>query len=171
MRLYLDHPIARIRRNHALEHASMQLLARIQPGVRMAGYSLPDGFFIVGSLRIDQIRDAVNEARMRLESGEKQLAIHPHCGTNYAASGLLAALAAWVAMLGGDNSARSRLERLPLVAALITLVLIVTQPLGPMLQARFTTDANLQGLQVVQIDRFERSKIIVHRVLTRPNLT
>lgn len=160
-------PVARTRRNHALEHATLQILGRKNARLRLAGYSEPNGFWILGQVEIEDLQQAISEAQQRLEGGEKGLAIHPNCGTNFAASGLAAAILAWAAMLGGGSSLRSRLERLPLVASLITLALILTQPLGPMLQERVTTDANLNGLRVVQIDRYERGSTPVHRVMTR----
>lgn len=160
-------PFTRIRRNHALEHACMQILARRAPGVRMAGYSLPGKFFIIGQVSIEDVRDSVNEALKRLQNGERALAIHPNCGTNFVVSGLAAGTVAWAAMLGGDSSPRGRLERLPIVAALVTLALMLTQPLGPRLQKALTTDANLTGTRVVQIDRYVRGKLVVHRLLTR----
>ena len=162
-----DNPIAQVRRNHALEHATLQILARRRLIRRMAGYSTPFGFWVVGGVGIEDLQQAVNEAQQRLNNGERSLAIHPNCGTNFAASGLVAGLAAWLAMLGGGSTPRDRLERLPLVAAVVTLAIILTQPLGPALQERFTTDANLDGLRVVQIDRFARGGLVAHRVLTR----
>ena len=103
MKTFPVDPITRTRRNHAFEHASMQLLARRAPGVRMAGYSTPGGFFIIGQVHISDVQEAVNEALARLQKGESGLAIHPYCGTNFVVSGIAAGLAAWLAMLGGDK--------------------------------------------------------------------
>ncbi len=165
--LAFPNPISLVRRNHALEHATLQVLARNRLVGRMAGYSTPRGFWVVGNVGIDDLQQAVNEAQQRLNNGESYLAIHPNCGTNFAATGVIAGVAAWLGMLGSGSSLRSRLDRLPLVAALVTLVIILTQPLGPALQRRFTTDANLAGLRVVQIDRYVRGNWVVQRVLTR----
>ncbi len=156
-----------IRRNHALEHATLQVLGEKNPRLRSAGYSDSLGFWIIGKVDFDDLQEAVHQAHTRLNQGEWQLAIHPNCGTNFAASGLIATLTAFVAMLGAGNSLRSRLERLPLVAALVTLSLILTRPMGPWLQAVATTDARLNGLQVVGIDRFERRGIPLYRIHTR----
>jgi len=155
------------RRNHALEHATMQILSRKQPGRRMAGYSTPRGFWVIGSVEITTLQEAVDEAQMRLRGGERQLAIHPFCGTNFALAGLAAGVVSWLAMLGGDGSLRSKWDRLPLVTVLATLAMMLTFPLGPKLQERFTTDATLGDLHVVQINRYERSGMPAHHVLTR----
>ncbi|GIV63034.1 MAG: hypothetical protein KatS3mg045_0373 [Bellilinea sp.] len=156
-----------IRRNHALEHATLQILAKSNPRLRLAGYSDSLGFWIIGRVDFDDLQEAIHQAETRLNRGEAHLAIHPNCGTNFAASGLIAALAAFVGMLGSGNSARRRWERLPLVAVLVTLSLILSRPLGPWLQAVATTDARLNGLHVVGIDRFERRGIPLYRVHTR----
>ncbi|MEN4013165.1 MAG: DUF6391 domain-containing protein [Chloroflexota bacterium] len=160
-------PIAAIRRNHAIEHAALQVLAEKNPRLQLAGYSDAGGFWILGKVALDDLQEAVHQAQQRLNQGEARLAIHPNCGTNFAASGMVAALVAWLGMLGAGSSSRSRWERLPLIAALVTLSLILTRPLGPWLQARATTDARLNGLRVVRIDRFEQRGIPFHRIHTR----
>jgi hypothetical protein len=156
-----------VRRNHALEHATLQVLGEKNPRLRLAGYSDSFGFWIIGKVDFDDLQEAILQAQTRLNQGESHLAIHPNCGTNFAASGLIAALAAFLGMLGSGSSARSRWERLPLVAVLVTLSLILTRPLGPWLQAVATTDARLNGLHVVGIDRFERRGIPLYRIRTR----
>ena len=156
-----------VRRNHALEHATMQIFSAKKPGVRMAGYSNPQGFWVFGNIELEELRDTVEEAQRRLRAGESRLAIHPHCGTNFAISGLAAGTAAWLAMLGSDGSLRRKLDRLPLVTTLVTLVLILTFPLGPKVQERVTTDAQLGDLRVVGINRYMRGGVPVHQVLTR----
>jgi hypothetical protein len=79
--MILDLPfILETRRNHALEHATLHMLAHTHK-INMAGHSNPTGFFIFGEVRTDEIRAAVDEAYSRLRSGEKGLAIHPGCGT------------------------------------------------------------------------------------------
>ncbi len=159
--------LSRVRRNHALEHATLQVLAEKYPGRRYAGYSTFNGFWVIGQVDLEELQHAVNEAQTRLRRGERRLAVHPNCGTNFAFSGLVAGIAAWLAMLGAGKSLRRRLDRLPLVTSLVTLVLILTYPLGAQIQERFTTDANLGDLRAVQIDRFERGGMPLQRVQTR----
>lgn len=158
--------VSLVRRNHALEHATLQILAAKKPGTRVAGASNPRGFWVFGQLDIEELRDAVEEAQRRLRAGESKLAIHPQCGTNFAVSGLAAGTAAWLLMLG-DGSLRRKMDRLPLLVTMVTLIFIVTYPLGPRIQESVTTDANLGRLRVVAINHFERGGMPVHQVLTR----
>ena len=77
------------RRNHALEHATIHMLARKYADKNLAGHSNPTGFFLFGDMSTEDIRTAVNEAMARLRAGESELAIHPGCGTNFATSMVL----------------------------------------------------------------------------------
>ncbi len=163
----LDIPIfSRIRRNHGLEHATLNLLARRFPGRRMAGFSHPGGFLLAGELPTDAVREAVFQALARMGNGERQLAIHVNCGTNFAASGFIAGLLAWLGMLGA-RSKRDQLERLPLVVSLVTLGFIASQPLGLLLQKRVTTSGDPQGLGIVDISPLQAGGFRFHRVVTR----
>ncbi|MCC6146263.1 MAG: hypothetical protein IT308_01715 [Anaerolineaceae bacterium] len=154
------------RRNHALEHATLQLIAKKTPGCRLAGYSGPYGFFVVGNISTPTLQEALEEALARLKAGEAQLAIHPNCGTNFVTAGLLAGVAAWLAMLGVGKSWRQKLERIPLVVVFSTLALMFSPPLGMRIQKDITTLAQLDNLQVVGIDRLHEGSPVVHRVRT-----
>ena len=73
----LDLPfVLETRRNHALEHATLHVLAESHPGAPMAGHSNPTGFFNLGNLPTAEVQSAVTQALSRLRAGESQLAIH-----------------------------------------------------------------------------------------------
>src|SRR3990172_9385202 len=119
--MLLDLPLVlETRRNHALEHATIHLLARKLSNQRMAGHSNPTGFFIFGEVQTQDVWVASTEALERLRLGESGLAIHPGCGTNFAVSALLAGTFAW-SVLRGTKSALTRVLLIPL--ALIFAVL------------------------------------------------
>jgi hypothetical protein len=160
-------PVSRVRRNHGLEHATLQVLAETNPQLRMAGYSDVNGFWLFGEMEMEKIDAAAHEALNRLRAGESNLAVHPHCGTNLVTSGFLAGGMAWLAMLGAGRRKGDRIERLPMVISLVTLAMVVAQPLGPMLQAKVTTSAAADDLEIVSIQRSQRGDTPVHRVLTR----
>lgn len=158
--------IARTRRNHGLEHATLHILAQRHPHVPLAGHSDAGGFWVLGDVSIEDIQGAVEDALSRLRAGEKRLAIHPNCGTNFATAGVLAGLAAGAAMLGG-RSKRDRIERLPLAALLATLALIIAQPLGTLIQEQITTSGDPGELRVIEIVVNRRGRWRAHRVVTR----
>lgn len=154
--------ILETRRNHALEHATLHMLARTHPGP-LAGHSNPTGYFILGDVSTDNLRAAADEAWARLNAGESGLAIHPGCGTNLATSTLLAATFAWVP-LRGRKSTLGRLAVVPLALAFAALGFSLARPLGPALQQHITTEANLGSLHIVEIRRVHQG---VHRVITK----
>ncbi len=163
----LDIPvISRVRRNHGLEHATINILSQRFPSRPLAGYSFPGGFFILGNVPTAELREAAVQALARMSNGERQLAIHEHCGTNYVASGAVAGLLAWLGMAGA-RSRRDQVERLPLAVALAILGLILSQPLGPAIQARITTSGDPEGMSLVDVYPFRLGKLAVHRVVTR----
>ena len=159
-------PISRIRRNHGLEHATLHVLAERFPRTALAGHSDLSGFWIVGNVPTEALEAAVREALRRLQKGEHLLAVHPYCGTNFVTSGVLAGGAASLVMLGGSRKLRDNLERIPLAMPLATLVLILAQPLGMLLQARVTTSGQPEGLEILEIIPSQRGSLTAHRVVT-----
>ncbi len=148
----LDYPlILSTRRNHALEHATIHVLSALKPGRPLAGRSTPFGFYLYSDVGDEDVQTAVYDALNRLERGEKRLAIHPGCGTNYLTSGAAASLGALTVLSIGDRKARW--SRLPDVLIAATLALIVAQPLGPKLQERITTCADMGDLEIVAVRR------------------
>ncbi len=163
----LDSPVlSRIRRNHGLEHATINILSQRFPSRRLAGYSFPGGFFILGDIPTADLREAVIQALVRMNNGERTLALHDHCGTNYVASGFVVGLLAWLGMAGA-KSKRDKVERLPLVIALATFGFIASQPLGPVLQQRVTTSSDPQGMSIVDVFPIKFGQISLHRVATQ----
>jgi hypothetical protein len=159
-------PLSNVRRNHALEHATINLLSRRKRYPFLGGYSDYRGFWIFGNVDSDDIKQAVDDALVALGHGERALAISPNCGTNFATAGILAGVTAWLATLSSGNGWRRKLERLPLVIFFVTLALMVARPLGPILQARLTTLADLGSLRVTGVNIFQRGGMKVHRFFT-----
>ena len=159
-------PVLKTRRNHALEHATITILSQKYPGRRFAGHSNPTGFVILGNAPIDAVADAAAQALKRLQNGERELAIHPGCGTNHLVSGLVGGIMAWIAMAGARDR-RDRLSRLPFVIALSVIGFILAQPLGPLAQARITTQGDPGTLVLAEVMQFNIGSVSGYRVQTR----
>ncbi len=163
----LDLPfVLETRRNHALEHATLHVLADKYPRQNMGGHSNPTGFFIVGNFPTEDVQSAVSQALTRLRAGESGLAIHAGCGTNLATTAILAGTFAWLAMRGA-KSTFGRILRLPFAIVFALLGVALSQPLGPLLQQKITTDANMGSLQVVDVRPSLRGRVTAHRVITK----
>jgi hypothetical protein len=159
-------PIARVRRNHALEHATINLLSQQFPQTSIVGRSDIGGFYLIGGLPTEAVEEISHQALERLRAGEHHLAVHKNCGTNIVTSGLLAGLASFFA-LAGSKTWRDRLDRLPLALTGSLLAILVSQPLGTKAQQHLTTDSNIGELEIVQIKRRQHGSTVVHRVLTK----
>lgn len=162
----LDLPfVLNTRRNHALEHATLHVLSDKYPTKPMAGHSNPTGFFILGSLSTDEVQAAVQQALTRLRAGESELAIHAGCGTNLATSTLVAGTFAWFILRGGKTTF-GKLIRLPLAVLFALVGSVVSRPLGPVIQSKITTDAEMGDLQVTDVRPAMSGRMKAHRVLT-----
>jgi hypothetical protein len=147
--------LTRIRQHHALEHATLHVLSRRNPYVRLMGRSTISGFWIYAPLNTQEVASAASEALARLQQGEAYLAVHPNCGTNLSVTSVLAGTAAFGATLGRP---RSKLERLPLALLAATAATLAAQP-------HITTSPDVEDLYIAQVERHERGKIVLHRIV------
>ena len=158
--------ISRVRRNHGLEHATINLLSKKLPAVSFYGRSDAKGFWINGNVSTDLLLETVQEALKRLKGGEKGLAVHENCGTNVVTAGVIAGTLAWLGSLGKANNFKKKLDRWGWLVMLVTGGLILAQPLGPKVQEHVTTSGDPGDLAVKQIVRYEGRVITMHRILT-----
>ncbi len=155
--------ILETRRNHALEHATLHVLARAHKYQSMAGHSNPTGFFLLGAFETDEVKSAAEEALTRLRAGESGLAVHPGCGTNLVVAAVLPATFAWVPFRGA-KSTRWRLLLIPLALTFALFGYFLSRPLGPWLQRYITTEADVGDMQVVDVRLVRQG---VHRIITK----
>lgn len=151
------------RRNHALEHATLHILARKYDDKKLAGHSNPTSFYLFGEMTTEDVREAVNEAMTRLRAGEKELAIHPDCGTNLATSMVLPATFA-LFPFRGSRSSRGQFLLLPLALLFGVFGFFLSKPLGPWLQRNVTTQADLGDMRVTEIRHVRKG---VYQVMTK----
>ncbi|MCJ7511273.1 MAG: DUF6391 domain-containing protein [Dehalococcoidia bacterium] len=158
----LARTIAAVRRNHALEHATISiLLGRMDQHTRLIGRASPDGFYIYGNVPAEKIGECAAEGLARLKQGESQLAVSPLCGTNLALAGIMAGLASLLAA-----GKRRRFERLPNVLTAAVLAVVAAQPLGRLVQKHVTTSADLDDLEIVGVTRVGKGLIPRYKVKT-----
>lgn len=158
--------LSRIRRNHALEHATLHVLNERHRNLRLVGRSSLWGFSVYGAVPTESLVAAAQDALKRLRNGERHLAVHPNCGSNLAVAGTLAGLAAFLALGGGSRGRFSRLARLPLACAAATVSIILAPPLGLAFQAHVTTQSDIGSLLISTVSRQRWANVLVHRVRT-----
>jgi hypothetical protein len=158
--------LTRIQRNHGLEHATIHILSRRNGNLSLVGRSDWNGFTLYGPVDTAEVRHAAQEALRRLRQGEAELAVHPRCGTVVATTGLLTGLAAFVALGLDGNRSRFRWASIPAAILAATLAALVAQPLGLLLQERFTTSGHPGNMEIKNVSVNPTGNLITHRVET-----
>jgi hypothetical protein len=137
-----------LRRNHALEHATIAVMMEREPGRKLNGFSTDDGFFVQGVRSISEVESAAREAMRRLQSGEKRLAIHRNCGTTIVAANLLAAILFLAALGLGFLYLDAGGYLYLMILGSVVLAFALRVPLSLILQRFVTTDADLTNAEL-----------------------
>jgi hypothetical protein len=139
----------RMRQNHALEHATVTILSRMVPDLRISARATTDGFLMFGSdVDLGVLRQAADEALSRLQAGEAALAIHPNCGTNLAVGISLVTIGTMLGFTSSRTSTRITSTALSSLAGLLA-----ARPLGELVQKYITTLPDLRGVRVTDVRR------------------
>lgn len=164
----VSYQLSRIRRNHALEHATIHMLSEQNKNFSAQGNSNHRGFYlnIYGDISEEQVRAAVDEAYRRMKGGQHHLAVHPNCGTVLLTTAAMGALASQTAF-GLEQRRQGRrtmdlnvfVNGLPGAILAGVLSLILSRPVGMALQEKVTTDGDLGNLVVVRVRRINPSLV------------
>lgn len=157
--------IGAIRRNHALERATLHLLAREGLRARLVAHSDWGGFTLYGEIETSRVRRAAAEALARLRAGEADLALHARCGARYA----VRLLGVGISLAAAARLARRR-PGLALWLALLGLAAawVLGYPLGEALQRRWTASPD-PGEVTLRVARAQRlGRLLWHRVEIAP---
>ena len=160
----------RIRRNHALEHATLKVLGAKQPGICFLAQSSANGLVILGNLETDDVRSAAEEACQRLKDGEHQLATHANCGTNLATTlgivGLSGLVMSW--MVSGKYRRPWQIALLlPLALGLALVATFFGRPLGILVQKNLTINPDLGNLEIESVKQNRVGHLAFHTIKTR----
>jgi hypothetical protein len=161
----IERHLQRLRQHHGIEHATITLLTRRVPLAQVVARSDFVGFLVYGDVDAGVLRAVAEEALARLQRGERSLAVHPNCGTNLAAAGVLTGAGA---LLAGSGQRRSLWwDRLPSAILAATLALLIAGPLGRWLQENVTTSPEVAGLRIADVVRLKGGPVPGHRVTIR----
>jgi hypothetical protein len=135
-----------VKQNHALEHATIVLLSRKFPEVRLSGISFAAGFFVFGDVPTEAVLPTAQEALNLLRTTQPDLAIHERCGTNLAVAGMLTGLSAMaIARLRRPYSTANN------VILASTAALILARPLGLTVQRYVTTQTPNASMRIEKV--------------------
>ena len=138
----------RTQQNHALEHATVTLLAQTMPHLNASARSNARGFVIFADLPVGEVGAASQEALQRLQAGESELAIHPNCGTNLAVGLSLAMFSSLFAL----TALRPR-TRIATVMAGSVAGITVARPVGTLMQRYITTLPDVADIRIRSVRR------------------
>lgn len=160
--------VSRVRRNHALEHATIHMLSDRHKGFSAQGNSTPHGFHlnIYGEIEEADVVAAVEEAYRRLKQGEGHLGLHPNCGTVLLTTATMAVAAVQASVSIEQRRQRRRhvdqgiwLGALPLAILLSTVALIISRPVGMSVQAALTVESDLGDMRLASIRKVGPSPV------------
>lgn len=135
-----------VKQNHALEHATIVLLAKKFPDARLSGISFAAGFFVFGELPTEAILPTAEEALQLLRTTQPELAVNERCGTNLAVAGMLTGLSSMaVAKMRRPYSTANN------VILASTAALILARPLGLLVQRYVTTQTPNSSMRILGV--------------------
>ena len=154
-----------IRSQHGREHAAVAVL--LERGIRppLAGNATPGGFLLYSRASTEEVREAAEEALRRLQSGERDLAVSPYCGTNI----LVAALMALVVSSLLRGRSKSIVKGMSSMMLGIMVALTFRRRVGELVQEHLTTLPDSDGVSVRQVKCLRIGGMTVHWVSTGPS--
>ncbi len=135
----------RLRKNHALEHATVNVLQERYGIRRVSGMARENGFVMQGQVSSQAVEVAAREGLMRMKNGETHLRVHPKCGTSIMASNFLASIT-FLFLLWHFQA----LQLWNIVLA-IGLAYLLGPLLGRILQLLFTTSFNVKDMEITGV--------------------
>ncbi len=148
-----------IRQNHALEHATINILERYAGRtLPLSGLAEKNGFVISGIQDQELILEAAREGLSWLKRGECNLAIHKKCGTSIAIANFFAALLFIILIINTGSFS---------IFAVIIAILaanLLGPYLGELVQKYFTTSCKVEDVEIVGI-KPEYSNELAHQIL------
>ncbi len=156
----------RIRKNHSLEHATINVLEyRYGRTLRVGGLAHSNGFSLSGPDLPSpyEVIDATREGYNRMLQGETKLALHPRCGTSIAAGNFLFSLVFIIVIF-----LYHRFSVLNLLAAFL-LSNVLARPFGLTIQKYFTTHPDLRDITILGIYGKPQITKFPFEVMINPN--
>lgn len=132
-----------LRRNHALEHATVNTLEKEYGYRGLAGYAGDDGFYIIGVDNIYEVEEAARKGISLLKDGHHNLAIHSRCGTSLTVANFLSAIIFLVLLISTGY-----FSIINMIIAIIIANLIGPY-LGRVVQKNLTTTSQVKEMEIV----------------------
>ena len=136
----------RLRTNHALEHATINVIEERLGCLNLAGLGRENGFIVQGPVDAYTVEEAARVGLLRLAGGERNLALHKRCGTSMLAANFISSVLV-IYLLWSFGY---------LGFFYIVPALLAAQLLGPYLGLLFqkyvTTSADVSGMEIIRVE-------------------
>jgi len=131
-----------LKKNHALEHAAVNILEQNSAYNNLAGYATEDGFYIMGAESPLEVERAARQGLKLMKQGQKELAVHKNCGTSLIVANFVSAI-----IFLGILFYLGYFSILGMLAAII-LAHLFGPYLGQMVQKNFTTTPEVKEMEI-----------------------
>ncbi|MGM0436829.1 MAG: DUF6391 domain-containing protein [Bacillota bacterium] len=132
----------KLRKNHGLEHATINILEKEYGYNDLAGYAEEDGFYIMGVNNNIYVEEAARKGLNLMKNGKNELAIHKRCGTSMTVANFLSAIIfLFLLFTSGYFSI------LNMIIAIVVANLIGPY-LGQIVQRKFTTTSEVKEMEI-----------------------
>ena len=144
-----------LRKNHALEHATVNVLEEKYGYSNLSGLAEETGFYINGIISAADVESAAQEGLLRLQQGEKELVIHKQCGTSLTVANLVSAVIFILLLLVTGSFS--------LLNMLFAIVIsnFVGPQLGVWVQKKFTTSAQVANMEIDGVQLLQSSQVML----------
>ncbi len=138
----------RVRQNHALEHATVNVIEEKFGKTNLSGYAVKDGFKLLGPADIppELIFQAAQRGLERMKSGEKNLAIHPRCGSSLLITNFLVSIVVLLTFIG------MRFFNIFYIILALVAINVMAATLGKITQKYITTSTDLRDIVITQLE-------------------
>ncbi|MGM0410466.1 MAG: DUF6391 domain-containing protein [Bacillota bacterium] len=146
-----------LRKNHALEHATINILEKEFNYNGLAGYAEENGFYIMGVESPLYVEEAAQKGLKLLKNGKKELAIHKRCGTSMTVANFLSAIIFLFLLFYSGNFS--------IINMIIALVIsnILGPFVGQFVQKNFTISPEVEEMEIEGADYSNENYFINQR--------
>ncbi|AZR72963.1 hypothetical protein BBF96_05875 [Anoxybacter fermentans] len=136
----------RLRKNHGLEHATVNVLEEYLGLQNLAGYATNDGFYILNSPDPHLVEKAARVGLERLKRGEKDLVIHRRCGTSMVVANLTSAIIFLFLLF------KTGMFNIFYVLIAISIANVISPFLSVWVQKVATTSSEVEGMIILGVE-------------------
>ncbi len=139
-----------LRKNHGLEHATVNVLEKEYGYKNIAGFAEESGFYIIGADSKWVVEEAAARGLELMKRGNYGLAIHKRCGTSMTVANFISAVIFLLLLFYTGY-----FSIFNMVIAII-LANLTGPYLGQIIQKYFTTSTDIGGMEIVSTAYAER---------------